>query len=338
LTTFLYYPGCSMDGSGRAYGDSLGAICEPLGITLEEIDDWNCCGATEYFTLSQSRAYALVARNLALAERQRDGSRTLVAPCSACYLNLAKTEHYLTTDPKLEASINGALEAGGLHHTPGSIDVRHLLEVLMNDIGTEELARHVIRPLSGLRVAPYLGCLVSRPDYEGRWRRHEDPRDLDRLLAVLGAEVVDFPLRTACCGGHMTQISPDMGLELIRRLVEVADRLGADMLATVCPMCQMNVDAFQAEMNRHFHTSYHMPILFFTQLIGLAFGETPERVGIGREIVSAGHALERIGVEVKAEGPETDEDLVPASARRPKRPQGLPMPRMDEEGSADHVR
>ncbi|MGZ3632430.1 MAG: CoB--CoM heterodisulfide reductase iron-sulfur subunit B family protein [Candidatus Limnocylindrales bacterium] len=331
MTSYLYYPGCSMANSARAYAASLEAISEPLGLELHEVEDWNCCGATEYVALSQARAYALITRNLALAEAQRNGATTLVAPCSACFLNLAKTEHYLRQDPALSQTVNAALQAGGLHYTPGAVEVRHLVEIIVREVGLPEVERHVIRPLHGLRVAPYLGCLVSRPDYDRRWRLREHPLEFDRLLASLGAEVIDFPLRTDCCGGHMTQISPDTGFELIRRLVATADRLGADMLVTVCPMCQMNVDAYQAEMNRHFHTSYHMPILFFTQLMGLAFGEPAARLGIGAEIVSARHALERIGVELPPEEPAVEGAAPAPRVRRPKKPQGLPMPQMPEE-------
>ncbi len=148
---------------------------------------------------------------------------------------------------------------------------------------------------------------------------------LDRLLGALGADVVDFPLRTACCGGHMTQISPGTGFELIRRLVESATRLGADALVTLCPMCQMNVDAYQGEMNHYFKTSYHMPILFFTQVMGLAFGSPPDMLGFGTELVSAKGALAKIGVEI-AEEPEP----VAAAPRRAPRKKGpaLPMPEM----------
>ena len=330
MTSYLFYPGCSLAGSAVAYGRSLEAILGPLGITLEEIDDWNCCGASEYMTLSPLGGHALIGRNLALAERQRNGSDILVAPCSLCFANLAKTDRYVRQSPVLRDQVNTALAADGLHYDPGSVAVRHLFEVLVDDVGVDEIARHVSRPLRGLRVAPYLGCLVTRPDLDRRARRREHPRDFDRLLAALGAEVVDFPLRTACCGGHMTQISPDTGFTLIRRLVDAADRLGADLLATVCPMCQMNVDAYQGEMNRHFHTKYEMPILFFTQLIGLAFGAEPAELGIGSEIVSARDALARIGIEV----PQPVEEPVTVGAgpaRRPQKPAGLPMPRVDDE-------
>ena len=332
MNSYLYYPGCSLSGTARAYAESLTAILAPLGVELHEIDDWNCCGATEYLTISPLGGHALIGRNLALAERQRNGTSTLVAPCSACYANLAKTDQFVRDSASLSQQLNGALAADGLHYTPGSITVRHLLEVLIEDVGLDEVERHVTRPLHGLRVAPYLGCLVSRPDYDGRWSHHEQPHELDRLMAALGAEVVDYPLRTACCGGHMTQISPNTEFELIRRLVDAADRREADLLVTVCPMCQMNIDAYQGEMNHHFHTGYHMPILFFTQLIGLAFGFEPKELGIGSEIVSATRALGRIGIEV----PPPEETAVGATGhptregRRAPRPKGLPMPQLDE--------
>ena len=333
MTRFMYYPGCSMDSSARAYSDSIDEISRPLGIDLQEVDDWNCCGANEYMSISQTRAYALISRNLALAEKQKDGTDTIVAPCSLCYLNLAKTDHYMGEDAGLRVKLNTALGTAGLSYTPGSLTVRHLLDVIIEDIGIDAVGKNVVRPLTGLRLAPYLGCLVTRPDYADRWRSHEHPREFDRLLSVLGAEVVDFPLRTDCCGGHMTQISPATGFELIRRLVDAADRLGADALVTTCPMCQMNVDAYQGEMNRFFKTDYHMPILFFTQLMGLAFGSPPNKLGFGTELVSARKALAKIGVEVP-EAPQPEAGAVPGAARprREKKPQGLPMPRMSDDG------
>jgi heterodisulfide reductase subunit B len=302
------------------------AIKDPLGLDLVEIDDWNCCGATEYLSISLTPAYALIARNLALAKKQANGTKTLVASCSACYLNLAKADHYMEERPLLEENVNNALGAGGLHYKPGSLTIRHLLDVIINDIGLEKIRSLSIKPLKGLRVAPYLGCMVPRPDYDHRWSDHEHPDELDKVIAALGAEVIDFPLKTHCCGGHMTQIGPSTAFELIRRLLSSASQYKADVMVTVCPMCQMNLDAYQAETNRYFHTNYQIPILFFTQLIGLAFGKQPQELGFGTEMVSAAAALGKIGVEV----PEPEEKK--AKPKRTK-PSGLPMPVMpgDEE-------
>lgn len=324
MNRYLLYPGCSMDSSAKAYMESLNSILEPLDLTFEEIDDWNCCGATEYLGINLIPAYSLIARNLALAANQKNlhpetgGTHTVVAPCSACYLNLAKADYYMQERPSLGAKVNEALEAGGLNYTPGSLDVRHLIDILVYDVGLDAIRSKVVRPLYGLRVAPYMGCMLPRPDYQHRWSDHEHPTELDDLLRALGADVIDYPLTTSCCGGHMTQIGPETAFELIRRLVADADERGAVLMATVCPMCQMNIDAYQNEMNHYFGTDYHMPVLFFTQLMGLAFGRKPEELGIGVELVNSRNALATIGVEV----PVTQE---PAAPR--KKNEGLPMPR-----------
>jgi heterodisulfide reductase subunit B len=328
MSKYLLYPGCSMESSARAYNMSLMAIHDTIGMELETIKDWNCCGATEYLGISLTPAYALISRNLALASQQANGSDTVVAPCSACYLNLSKADHYMLERPILGERVNQALAAGDLHYDPGTLKIRHLLDVIINDIGLDVVRSKVTKPLTGLRVAPYLGCMVPRPDYENRWSDHEYPDELDRLLEALGAEVIDFPLKTHCCGGHMTQIGPSTAFELIRRLISSADQYKADVMITVCPMCQMNLDAYQNETNHHFHTNYHMPILFFTQLMGIAFGVDPKDLGFGTEIVNAGPAMSRIGVET----PKPEE-----TKGKPKRKKdaGLPMPTMpgDEEVS-----
>lgn len=318
MNKYLLYPGCSMESSAKAYLESLNAIMAPLDLHFEEIDDWNCCGATEYLGINLIPAYSLIARNLALAAKQKNGTRTIVAPCSACYLNLAKADYYMQERPSLGAKVNEALKAGGLQYQAGTLDVRHLIDVLVYDVGLEAIRNKVTRPLHGLRVAPYMGCMLPRPDYQHRWSDHEHPTELDDLLRALGADVIDYPLTTSCCGGHMTQIGPETAFELIRRLVADADERGAVLMATVCPMCQMNIDAYQNEMNHYFGTEYHMPILFFTQLMGLAFGREAEELGIGTELVNARNALSTIGVEV----PITQE---PTGKR--KKDEGLPMPR-----------
>lgn len=321
MNDYILYPGCSMEGSAKAYCDSLIAIKDVLGMNLHEVDDWNCCGATEYLSINLIPAYSLIARNLAIASQQAKSTRTVVAPCSACYLNLAKADYYMAERPALGEKVNEALSAGGLHYEPGSLEIRHLLEVLIYDVGLDTIKSKVVRPLTGLRIAPYLGCMVPRPDYYHRWSDHEHPTELDELLKALGAEVIDFPLKTTCCGGHMTQIGPETAYELIRRLVASADQYQADIMTTVCPMCQMNLDAYQAETNRFFGTNYQMPIVFFTQLMGLAFGLEAKDLGFGMEIVSAKKALARIGVEAPepVESPKKKNEGLPMPPRRLKK-------------------
>lgn len=326
MSRYLFYPGCSLQRSARPYLDSLEAISEDLDLVIEDVNDWNCCGATEYLSVYRIAAHALVGRNLALAQQQVNGTRTLMAACSACYLNLVKTNHYMREDERLRTEVNDALSAGGLEYQPDSVEIRHLLDVVFNDVGLDAVQARVVRPLKGLRVAPYYGCMIVRPDPENRFDNPEYPMALDRLLKVLGAEVIDFPLKTHCCSGHMTQISPEVAYELIRRLVHGADQYRADLMVTLCPMCQLNLDAYQGEMNQHFNTTYHMPVLYFTQLMGLAFGHEPAELGIGREFVNARDALAKIGVEL----PETVESK-PRRKRRKKDDPSLPMPIMPVE-------
>lgn len=316
-----YYPGCSLERNAAAYHQSAMAVAGPLGIDLVEIDDWNCCGATEYFSINLLPAYALVARNLALAQDQGISDQ-LVAPCSACFLNLTKTDRYMADSPKLAADVNEALAAGGLHYTPGSVRVRHLLDIIVNDVGYDVVAARVSKPLTGLRVAAYYGCLIVRPGYGGVLDDPEHPTIMDKLLRVLGAEVVDFPLRAQCCGGHMTQISQEVAYEMIRRLLKNAADYEADVIATVCPMCQLNLDAYQANVNQFFKTDYMIPVLYFTQLMGLAFGASPLELGIGKEFVDARPALSKIGVAMPSNG---------TPRRSEKSKEALPMPRLEEE-------
>ncbi len=317
-----YYPGCSMEKNARAYHTSTMAVTKPLGIELIEVDDWNCCGATEYIAIEKIPAYALISRNLALAADQNT-SENLVAPCSACYLNLKKADHYLQENKEIKEKIDLSLEAGGLSYEPGSINVQHLLETIAIDIGYDAIKEQVKKPLYNLRVAPYYGCLVPRPASMESFDDPEHPVSMDRILEVLGATVVDFPLKAQCCGGHMTQISENTALELIRRLLKNALDNGADLIATLCPMCQLNLDAYQDAVNAHFGTNFKIPIVYFTQLMGLAFDIPANELGFGKEIISAKPALEKI----------TPEMPQPKRTReRGTKKTGLPMPIMMEEG------
>jgi heterodisulfide reductase subunit B len=321
---YSYYPGCSLTRSAKPYDDSTKAISDLLGMELEEIEDWNCCGASEYFSVNRTAAYSLVARNLALAATQED-TKKIVAPCSACYLNLRKTDYYMGKYPEIKAKTNEALAAGDLSYEPGTLEVRHLFDAVVSDIGIDKISEKVTNPLSGLRVAPYYGCYIVRPVFgDDPFDNPEYPMQLDELMSSLGATVVDFPLKAHCCGGHMTQISGDTAFELIRRLLHNADEYDADIIVTLCPMCQLNLDAYQSQVNRHFGTNYEIPILYFTQMIGLAMGVAPSELGIGKEIVSSSRVLRKIGAAVEA-------DAIPA-ARRQRDDKSLPMPGMRGEG------
>jgi len=287
---YALYPGCSLESTSVAYDQSLRAVAGLLDLELEEVDDWNCCGATEYHTLDRLAAHAIIARNLA---RVAPDVSSVVAPCSSCYLNLKKTDLAMQENPEMNAQVNDALSAGGLQYRAGRVQVRHLLDLLYTDVGEKAIRARVVRPLEGLRVAAYYGCQIVRP--LNGFDDTEYPSKLDELLSWLGAEVVDYPVKSHCCGGHLTQISEEEALELIRRLLKNADDYDADVIACLCPMCQLNLDAYQGRVNNFFNTDFTLPVLFFTQLVGLAFGLEGKEVGIGKEIVPAESVLAAVG-------------------------------------------
>jgi heterodisulfide reductase subunit B len=271
-----------LECNSAAYDVSVRAVADLLGIKLVEIDDWNCCGATEYFSQDELVACSVIARNLALVDPQIN---QLVAPCAACYLNLKKTDRLMTEDAKLNSQISQSLAAGGLSYKAGRVTVRHLLDVIYTDIGEAAVRDKMVRPLTGLRIAPYYGCQVVRP-YDG-FDNPEYPMKMDEMFQWVGAEVVDYPVKAHCCGGHMTQISEPEAFELIRRLLQSAADYEADMILCMCPMCQLNLDAYQARVNGFFGTNFRLPIVFFTQMLGLAFGLDPSKLGFGKELVPA---------------------------------------------------
>ena len=283
---YAYYPGCSLESGSAAYDVSVRAVATVLGFELEELDDWNCCGATEYFSQDELVATSVIARNLAIC---RPDQKELVAPCAACFLNLKKTDHLMAEHPEIRSKVNQALAAGGLKYDPGRVRIRHLLDLIYTDIGEAAIREKAVRPLRGLRVAPYYGCQVVRPmnGFDGT----EYPMKMDELFTWLGAEVVDYPVKAHCCGGHMTQISEDAAFELIRRLLDSAVEYEADLILCMCPMCQLNLDAYQGRVANHFNKSFQLPIIFFTQLLGVALGLSFEELGIGKEIVAAGPVI-----------------------------------------------
>ncbi len=314
-TRYPYYPGCSLQHRTHAYQQSTEAVARALGFELVEVDDWNCCGATEYFSVNRLPAYSLVARNLARAADQ--GATELVVPCSACFLNLHKTDKNMGRYPRLGERVNQALAAGKLHYEPGSVKVRHLLEMVITDIGHDRLKERTRRPLYGLKLAPYYGCLVARPD--SVFDSTEQPTAMDAMLEALGAQAAPFALKTFCCGGHMTQISEETAFDMIHRIVQNAAKSGADTIVTICPMCQLNLDVYQDAANRYFETDYRMPVLYFTQVLGLALGLPPKELGFGQEFVDARPVLDKI------------QDVPPPRATPARRPKNaLPMPAMPE--------
>ncbi len=250
-----------------------------LGVELQELEDWNCCGATAYMAVDEVRACLLAARNLALAGRA--GPRELLAPCSACYLVLNKTQHYVQESPVMREAVQKALRAAHLSY-PEDLPVRHPLDVLVHEVGLPEIKRRVTRPLTGLKVAPYYGCQIVRP--YSTFDDQANPTTMDRLLEALGATVVRYPLKTKCCGGSLTGTLPEVGLRLAQILLKEALVRGADVIATVCPLCLFNLDSYHPQIAARFGP-VPRPTVYFTQLMGLAFGLPARQLGLQRALV-----------------------------------------------------
>ncbi len=276
---YSYFPGCSLKGLGRAYEESLLPVMKCLGIELQELEDWNCCGATAYMSVEEQEACVLAARNLAIAER--NGGLDLLTPCSACYLVLNKTKHNIEDFPQMREVVHRALETAHLSYC-GKTAVRHPLDVLFHDVGVDAIKQKVVRPLTGLKVAPYYGCQVVRPyaTFDEAW----NPTTMDKILAALGAEIVHFPLKTKCCGASLTGTVPEAGLRMSYILLKEAVRRGADVISTICPLCQFNLDAYHDQIAKRWGEA-RIPTVYFTQLMGLAFGLEPRELGLQRNFV-----------------------------------------------------
>ena len=264
---FLYW-GCSLEGTGANFLVSLKPVCKALGIEFEEIEDWNCCGASiSYAGANDLAVKVLNARNLALAEAK--AKYDIVAPCSSCYIQMIKVNHEIQEDPELLKQVNECLKEGGLTYK-GGIKVRHIQDVLYNDVGVDAIRAKVVKPLKGLKVAGYVGCQSVRPF--GEYDSVNKPVVQDRLIEALGAEAVPFPSKIKCCGSGIFLPEMDYCLELVKNILEDAVKHGAQLISTICPMCAMNLEMYQGRINEKYGTNFDIPIVYLTQLMAVAFG------------------------------------------------------------------
>lgn len=288
---YLYYPGCSLFATSMAYDRSSRATGAMLGAKFTELDDWNCCGATAYMGVKEIMALTISARNLALAEKHSKNNPTeIIAPCSGCYVGLSKAGNYMNEFPEVRRKVNAALAEGGLSYS-GKVKVRHLLDVFVNDIGAAKIKQFVTKPLKGLRVGCYYGCQIVRPRNE--LDDPECPETMEAIMKACGATPVDFSMKVNCCGGSIMGTEEWIGLRLAKNLLHCAQQAGIQLLVTPCPLCQINLDAYQQRVNKVYNMNLNIPILFFTQLIGVALGISKKDLGIGDEIVGAEKILEK---------------------------------------------
>lgn len=265
--SYTYYPGCSLHSTGLEYGLSTQAVFQFLDLELVELEDWNCCGASSAHALDHTLALALPARNLALAQAK---GRDLVIPCAACFNRIKGADHALRTDPEMRTELEAMLD---FSYT-GQIAVRPVMAVLAEDYGPDALAAQVKRPLKGLKVVPYYGCLLVRPPDMVQFDDPDNPQIMGKILRALGAEVMDWSNATDCCGAGLSLSRADVVQNLVGRLAERAREAGADALVTGCPLCQVNLEMRQTEKEKQPGNGQlpKMPAFFITELVGLALG------------------------------------------------------------------
>lgn len=263
---YLYYPGCSLEGTALEYNSSTRAFMQELGAELMEIEDWTCCGASAAEATSHLLSLALPACVLAKAEKM-EGVEEILVPCSACYLNLKKVEEKIRKDSELLNKINIILAEEKLH-LDGQVQVRHLLDVVANDLGPEKIFTRVKKPFTDLIIAPYYGCQCLRP--YSIFDDPEEPRSMEGVIKAAGAKIHQWDMGGRCCGASHMTTKPEVALELVAAILKSAR--GADAIVTVCPMCQMNLEAYQKKISGMCKEDLSMTILYLPQFLGLAFG------------------------------------------------------------------
>ena len=292
-----YYPGCALHGSSNDYEQSLRACLGALDVQLNEIDDWICCGATAAHSLNQKLAVALPARNLALAESK--GFHEMLAPCPMCSMQLLKARKELAESEALRRSISEIVEL----EVRGEAKVLNLIQ-LFEAIGMDRLKAAVKVPLSSLNAACYYGCLLTRPPEVVEFDDFEQPRSMEKILESLGGKTVDWNYRTECCGAGMTMANEQTVLDLSHKILTNAQQHGANCLVVACPMCHVNLDMKQPNIEQHYGVKHAMPIYYLSDVVGLALGFEPEALGVNRHFVPGVARSADLRVSKPAAGPK----------------------------------
>lgn len=286
MSAYAYYPGCSGLGTSIEYDTSTRAVCKALGVALADVPDWSCCGSTPAHTVDHLLSSALAARNLAQAGDL--DAVALITPCPSCLTNL-KTAVHRMGDRNFRGQVNKLLDRPVRRDLP----VKSVLQVLAEDVGPEELASRLPdKPLAGLRLAPYYGCIMNRPPELMQFDDHEHPTAMDRLMRALGAEVVPFPLKVECCGASFGVARKDITARLSAKLLGTALDLGAHAMVTACPLCQMNLDLRQDQAASAAGRRFRMPVFYYTQLVAVALRLPQDAVGLSKLCVSPNSAFE----------------------------------------------
>ncbi len=285
-----YYPGCSLHSTAKEYDLSTRAVCEKLGLKLEEPEGWTCCGTTPAHAVSHELATRLPIENLAYIERL--GYDEVTVPCAACYSRFKFALHDMERYPELREQVSQQVG----YHYQDKVKVNHILETMLERVGTEEVSKRVVKPLAGLKVVCYYGCLITRPKSVTGAEHHEYPMEMDRLMAALGAEVLDWNYKTDCCGNNLTLTEAQVAFKLTQRILHDAKAVGAEAVVTACPLCQVNLDARQQQIAADFHEELGLPIFYYTQLMGIALGLEPKQLHLDTHFIDPKPLLKEKGL------------------------------------------
>jgi heterodisulfide reductase subunit B len=290
MSKVAYYPGCALEGSGGPYDKSTRVLVDKLGLEMDTVTDWNCCGAMEAKNIHPMLQTYMSARNMAIASEQM-GYDTVMAPCNGCYHNLKKAEYELATSEQALHTVQDLAKKSDDPVYKGDVRTIHLLEWLMEELGPEGIKQKMVKSLNGIKIANYYGCMYTRPrqifpekDQGPGSESSYKPHFMDDLLAAAGAVNVDFPLKTACCGGAHTLSDSDTSTQLVLNIIQAAEEAGAEIIATECPTCHSGLELHQIRAETEFGIKTGVKVVYFTQLLGLAMGLSPRKVGIHENV------------------------------------------------------
>lgn len=283
-----YYPGCSLNGSAKELDTSIKAISGPLGLELMEVPDWNCCGASSAHSTSHFLSFALPARNVLKAESL--DCKEFTAPCPACYVRSFLAQKQLNEDHKMRQHLENAL---GYKVGQSDIKIKNVIEIFMDKIKSS----HVQKPLKGLKVVNYYGCaLVKPPKSFGFFDDPENPRSMDKIMETLGAESIEWPYKTECCSASLCFTNQDATWKVTRDILQMAKDSGAQAIVVACTLCQGNLDMRQSQVNKKYMTDFNIPVIYFTQLMGLAMGMPVDKLGFNKLFVDARPLLQSLSL------------------------------------------
>lgn len=284
---YAYYPGCSAESTARDQYMSIREVSKVLDIELIEPKGWTCCGSTPAHHTDKILSLALPAANLLMAKKM---GLDMVVFCAACYNRMKVANYEIQKHPDVRKEVADSLG----EDYDGSVNVLHFVEVIIKNVGVKKLQEAFTHSLDGLKVANYYGCLLVRPREATNFDDPENPTIMDSLITIMGGESIDWPYKVECCGGGFTLTRTDIVIELSNSILGMAKAAGAECMAVACPMCQLNLDLRQSDINKVKHSSYNIPIVYITQLVGLCLGITPEKLGMDKCVVSPRSIIEAV--------------------------------------------